>query len=131
MDRKCKKCDYVGPVESFPSAGVVKGVDYYRHQCNPCYTKMKADRRRHLKEQYHEYKSQLVCSQCGFDDWRALQFHHHNGDKEFNVSDMLRWAMSFRRIKEEMEKCTPLCANCHVILHHEEHNGTQRDVAQK
>jgi len=123
MDRTCRKCGYVGPVESFPSAGILKGVQYYRHQCNSCYVSMKRDRKHRIRDQICEYKKTLSCSRCGFDDWRAIQFHHHSDDKEYNVSDMVRLGYPFDRIEKEIGKCTPLCANCHSIEHHEERYG--------
>jgi predicted DNA-binding transcriptional regulator YafY len=53
---------------------------------------------------------------CGFDDYRALQFHH-DGDKEHNVADMLRSGFALESIKFEAQKCEVLCANCHQIHH--------------
>jgi hypothetical protein len=49
----------------------------------------------------------------------TLQFHHLNSeDKAFNISDAVRNAVSLDRIKEEIEKCIVLCANCHAIRHY-------------
>jgi hypothetical protein len=33
---------------------------------------------------------------------------------------MVRLGLSVARIKEEIEKCTILCANCHRIEHYDE-----------
>lgn len=67
---------------------------------------------------YIEYKKTLVCSQCGFNDWRILEFHHINGEKNYKdlwVSRLL--SKSINRVKEEIAKCVPLCPNCHALIH--------------
>lgn len=69
-----------------------------------------------LRERFREFKRTLVCERCGFDDWRALQFHHH-GDKSANVSDMLTRGVSWDTLSSEIEKCEVICANCHMIEH--------------
>lgn len=51
------------------------------------------------------------CNGCGETDPVVLEFNHL-GDKRGNVSDMVRWA-SVKTLREEIEKCEVLCANCH------------------
>jgi hypothetical protein len=56
------------------------------------------------------------CSKCGFQNVLALQFHHLNPKtKKFNIANFRTY--SLKRIKEEIDKCVVLCANCHLILH--------------
>lgn len=74
-------------------------------------------RKQRIKEDYIEWKKTLKCSQCGYDDYRALQFHHLN-DKEHNISDMIRRGINLDAIKDEAKKCEVLCANCHQIKHY-------------
>lgn len=63
-----------------------------------------------------EYKSTLDCSRCGYNSHpAAIQFHHVNG-KTMNISEMVR-KYSIEKIKGEIAKCIPLCANCHTIEH--------------
>ena len=58
----------------------------------------------------------LVCSRCGFDDPRALEFHHRNAaEKLFNVMSGLSYAPD--RLLAEIAKCDVICANCHAIEH--------------
>jgi hypothetical protein len=67
------------------------------------------------------YKRALVCVRCGFADYRALEFHHNQqGQKDFNVADMIRSGLSTNKIKLEIEKCVVLCSNCHQIEHYKE-----------
>ena len=54
------------------------------------------------------------CARCGYcEEINILQFHHHNKDKINNVTEL----QSLKKIKEEAEKCTLLCPNCHSIIH--------------
>lgn len=65
-------------------------------------------------------KKSLKCSNCGFDDFRALQFHHRNPkEKKFNVSTAIGKGYGYDKIMTEIEKCDVLCANCHSILEYE------------
>lgn len=71
---------------------------------------------------YRKYKEEAVkykggkCSKCGFSETlSALEFHHTNpNEKEFGISKHMRPLDS---IKEELDKCILLCANCHRELH--------------
>jgi len=57
------------------------------------------------------------CSTCGYKKHvNALHFHHQNPRlKDFAVSWGLTY--SFNKLKNEMRKCTILCANCHTMMH--------------
>lgn len=114
--RKCKSCGGVFSLKGFAHAGTIKGIRYYRHQCIKCYSKIKDIRRNNIAEQVREYKKTLTCERCGFNDHRALQFHHIDGDdKVAEIANMRGWG--FDTIKEEIAKCEVLCANCHQIEH--------------
>ncbi len=126
MDRECKDCHKVLPLNSFANAGTLKGIKYYRYRCKPCYSKFKDIRRNGIRKQLANYKKDLKCNRCGFDDYRALQFHHHNDDKEFEVSNMQGFA--FESILKEIRKCEVLCANCHFIEHYMEKRGLAQSV---
>jgi predicted nucleic acid-binding Zn ribbon protein len=56
------------------------------------------------------------CQICGYDkSVRALQFHHYiTGEKDFSIS---RVSKSWQAIKNELDKCILLCANCHAEVH--------------
>ena len=74
------------------------------------------DAQKLVREQYVSWKKTLQCNRCGFNDYRALQFHHER-DKEHNIAEMLRCGFALEKIKIEAEKCEVLCANCHQIHH--------------
>ena len=117
--RKCKMCNEIKQLSYFANAGVVNGVEYKRHLCLSCYSISKKPRRQRIKNEYKEWKKTLKCNRCGFNDYRALQFHH-NGNKEHTIANMLKSGHNLDSIKKEADKCEVLCANCHQIHHYEE-----------
>ena len=66
------------------------------------------------KRQYiNEYKLSKGCKVCGYNKCvSALDFHHDNGEKEFNISR----CSNLEKIKIEIMKCAVLCKNCHAEL---------------
>lgn len=122
--RKCRTCNEIKPLTEFHTAGIKNGVKYFRHKCKPCYQKGKAHRRHHNRQWMIDYKSTLKCQNCGYSKnthstfkTQALDFHHHNDDKEHTVSDMVHRGFSVKKIKKEIGKCTVLCARCHIEIH--------------
>jgi hypothetical protein len=71
-----------------------------------------------VKEFYKEYKKKSKCSICGDDRWYVLDFHHKDNKK--NLISILARRGSLRLLKEELEKCIPVCANCHREIHYNE-----------
>jgi hypothetical protein len=67
---------------------------------------------------YREFMKQKKCDICGFNDYRALQWHHLDPKtKSFNVATGVRFKCWDDTLKE-INKCQCLCANCHRIVHH-------------
>ena len=65
------------------------------------------------------YKIKNPCP-CGETESGCLSFHHENGDKTGNISDMVNRGYGITRIQKEMDKCIVLCLNCHAKLHSRE-----------
>jgi hypothetical protein len=89
-----------------------------RHFCSPqCKNKYYvARRRKRLKQEAVEYKGGQ-CILCGYnhcDD--ALVFHHIDGDKNFGIAAR-GYTRSWSAVKEELDKCIMVCANCHAEIH--------------
>ena len=119
--RACRECGKKQPVEEFPLSGTVKGVRYYRHLCVQCYSKQKTKKSNDRMVQFREYKKTLKCNRCGYDDHRALEFHHPNDDKDrFNPCVIARMR-SWENVLKEINKCEVLCSNCHRIEHYTGH----------
>ena len=64
-----------------------------------------------------EYKGGS-CAVCGYNRCiEALEFHHNNSSgKDFSISEK-GYTRSWAKVKEELDKCMLLCANCHREIH--------------
>jgi 5-methylcytosine-specific restriction endonuclease McrA len=72
-------------------------------------------RRKRLKEMAVQYKGGK-CGICGYNKCiEALEFHHLKG-KDFGLSSR-GITRSWRKVKNEIDKCILLCANCHREIH--------------
>ncbi len=84
-----------------------------RTRCGSCNTKIRRYRAKAAAIKYLGGK----CSLCGWSgNQAALQFHHTNPKKkDFIIGNVAN--KSWDSIKNEIEKCVLLCANCHSIEH--------------
>jgi acetylornithine/succinyldiaminopimelate/putrescine aminotransferase len=129
MEKTCCMCKKLLPVENFKSN--TKRKDGLQSQCIECQKKYRRQHYLDNKEKYidkarvksqeivtwwKEYKKQFSCVECGESHPACVQFHHHNDDKEANVSFLVRNA-SRKTLLEEISKCVVLCANCHAKKH--------------
>ncbi len=65
-----------------------------------------------------DLKRNSHCTDCNFSGKEypsVLDFDHISGMKKFNVSEFTRHTNSFKNVKQEIEKCEIVCANCHRI----------------
>jgi hypothetical protein len=80
------------------------------------------DKRRNDKLIYLEY-SGASCVKCGYNKCpSSLTFHHRDPkEKDFWIGGLSERINSIyelsERVKNELDKCDLLCANCHVIEH--------------
>lgn len=118
-NRKCKMCGEIKPLLEFANAGIVNGISYKRHKCSSCYSNFKTEKANNKMDAFREYKKTLKCQRCGFSDYRALQFHHKDDNKEGTISEMAR-SYSWKNLLIEIQKREVLCANCHQIHHFDE-----------
>jgi len=74
-------------------------------------------RRKKLREMAREYKGGK-CALCGYNkSQRALSFHHVDPKrKDFGIS-VKGLTRSWEKIKQEIDKCILVCANCHMEVH--------------
>jgi len=74
-------------------------------------------RRKKIRQLAVEYKGG-ACETCGYKRCiEALEFHHSDSSKkDFSISEK-GYTRSWNKVKEELEKCALLCANCHRELH--------------
>jgi hypothetical protein len=85
--------------------------------CKSCTTKVCTDRKRKFKELCLNYKGSR-CERCGYNKCnRALHFHHLDPkQKDFEISEHKSFILS-EKVKEELDKCILVCANCHAEIH--------------
>lgn len=75
-------------------------------------------RRRIRVQEYTDYLGGK-CIQCGYSKCnRSLNFHHI-GNKEIPIGS-LTFLPKLSKMKNELDKCVLLCANCHQIEHEKE-----------
>lgn len=90
--------------------------DHYKN--NKSYYKDKAkvnDKNRisRIRKFINDYKSKLMCVDCGESNPIVLEFDHVTGKKAFDIGAASRYGIA--RIEKELEKCVTRCANCHRI----------------
>ena len=79
------------------------------------------ERKQREKTRWETYRAQQVCSHCGFSHPAVIDFHHVIRENKRSVNDLVtRHSNVDEAIREAEEKCIPLCANCHRILHWQE-----------
>lgn len=89
-------------------------IDYHKHHG----TNLERTKRNKQKslDWYKNIKSGLKCCNCGESDDNCLDFHHLDStQKDFTISNIKK--ESIGRIKNELNKCACLCANCHRKHH--------------
>lgn len=67
-----------------------------------------------IRRWYKEYKSHKKCVLCGATE--NIEFHHL-WHKKMKVSAMVRHATTLKALKDELDKCIPLCGTCHKVAH--------------
>ena len=82
------------------------------------YLKKAVDKRRkQIRKMSIEYKGSR-CAICRYNKCvQALEFHHRNpSKKDFGISAK-GYTRSWQKVKNELDKCILLCANCHREVH--------------
>jgi hypothetical protein len=70
-----------------------------------------------VKTAINEWKSH-GCKKCGDKREYIIDAHHLDpSKKDFSIGTVMR---GIKITKQELEKCIPLCSNCHREFHHQE-----------
>jgi len=114
----CKICFKDLPIENFYKQKAYNKSNVYDTwdcYCKTCRSIFSSENRRILKVKAIEYKGGK-CEKCGLiDEPCVYDFHHLNPkEKEFSFG---KRNLSFDKIKNELDKCILLCANCHRKEH--------------
>ena len=121
VEKCCISCKEVKPTTEFykqvQSSPNGQKWGYYDSMCKSCKSKYITERRRKIKLKAIEYKGGK-CVKCGYDNLatpEVFDFHHIDpSQKDFAIGSQVR---KFETLKEELDKCVLLCANCHRIEH--------------
>ena len=86
-----------------------------RWRCKKCASEYVTNKRKKQKEELVLYKGGK-CEICGYEKCiDALEFHHLDPTKkDFVISG---YGKSIKKMKEEVDKCILVCANCHREIH--------------
>ena len=89
--------------------------DYDKDKQNALNNKTKQRNRKFV----NDYKLKNGCKICGYNkSSSSLHFHHRDPSTKIDaVARLSNWSYGLDTIKEEMDKCDLLCANCHGELH--------------
>lgn len=88
-----------------------------RWRCKKCRVEAVQKRREVVKLKAVEYKGGK-CEICEYNRCiEALEFHHINDNKEFGIGSK-GYTRSWEKVKEEIDKCILVCANCHREIHY-------------
>ena len=116
------KCLYCGKDFALQQKGSGGSNRIFCYECMP--TGMNRIDRQQRRNQLmllvsNRIKLERGCDRCGYKKCAsALEWHHPDGDKQYNPSDARK--ISISTYLQEIEECELLCANCH----REEHYNT-------
>lgn len=113
MEKRCPRCGETLPLDAFYKRRSGRNTTPY---CKPCTNNQTLERQRALKAKAVQYKGGK-CEFCGYARYAgALEFHHRDpSQKDFTLAGAHLTA--FERVKDELDKCYLLCANCHREEH--------------
>lgn len=87
----------------------------YSSECKQCHCDREKGRYQLKKEFINSFKDK--CEKCGDTRTWVLDFHHKNpSEKDFTVAQLKKTNKDV--IKQEIDKCIVLCANCHREFHY-------------
>lgn len=114
----CSRCGQIKDRGEFYKRRGKEGASVY---CKPCTTEQTLERMRLFKQKCIEYKGGK-CERCGYNKYNgALDFHHIDpGKKDFGIANMRSYSFD-DKVKNELDKCILVCANCHREIHNEDY----------
>jgi hypothetical protein len=118
MNKICSICKEEKTIDNFYSNGTTPaGTKKFKPFCKPC-EMIKTRKDHYLKIRKILKVNLLKCELCGYsENLAALEFHHLDEDeKDKGIGQLKKCSES--RLKEELEKCVLLCANCHKEHHY-------------
>ena len=85
--------------------------------CPLCYNEQKQKYRNDIKLKAVQYLGGK-CQKCGkIVPQYCFDFHHDKDNKNDEITSLIKRHFSFEQIVSELNKCSLLCANCHMEEH--------------
>ena len=119
-EKICRVCNVSFPLTKeyfFSNGKTPKGTPKWKPTCKPCGVLERKTRAMKVIEEV--FGSPIQCSTCGYSKcFAALEFHHTDpSTKEVGISQLIGSSPSEDTLRNELEKCELLCANCHREVH--------------
>lgn len=131
--KKCSKCQQNKNLEEFNKNSSKK--DGLNNQCKDCnkescknyYNANRESEKKRISSKSNSIRirnrnfilnllKNSSCKDCNNSDYRVLEFDHLPiFKKDNNISSLIHSSHSLEKIKEEINKCEIVCANCHRI----------------
>ena len=128
MQKKCSRCKIEKDIDCFSLNKAKKSgrqttcKECQKNYSNQHYQKNKSiyierasKKKKEIRKWWKEYKKQFKCA-CGESHPACIDFHHPDNNKEKDVSTLFNEG-AVKKGLEEIEKCIPVCANCHRKIH--------------
>ena len=142
-----KKCTMCGQDKNLTEFHKNKArLDGHQRYCKVCHSEINKNHYLNNKKDYvdrakvqrkakslwwQSYKQNISCTVCGESRWWCIDFHHTNPNtKESSISQMVTDSKSRKSILKEIEKCIPVCRNCHADIHHKEYSSVAQLAEQ-
>jgi len=116
-----KWCPYQKHWAPYNNFGLFERNDRQEYQsyCRDCQRSRASQLQSDFKRKIVEYFGNRCCDCDGVFYDCVYDCHHIDPSKKsFKLSSPKALRLSWRKVKEELDKCVLLCANCHRIRHH-------------
>ena len=85
--------------------------------CKECVRQKEKEKYYSKQKDLNNFKQAHPCVKCGCSKYYLIDFHHLNPlEKDFTISDNSH--AKIETLMKEIDKCIPLCANCHREFHY-------------
>ncbi len=112
----CTICHQEKPLNEFAFRDKAKGLR--SNQCKQCIADQQRIKYHKQKDELNAYKATQKCVKCGENRFYVLDFHHIDPNTKINTIAKLSTHSNPEAVKNEIQKCVCLCANCHREFHY-------------
>jgi hypothetical protein len=116
-DKRCNKCGQTKNLSEFHNSPSTKDGLYF--QCKECSKSYQPNRKQKNRNNKIDRVNHLggKCIRCDYSFPEGIDFHHIDpSQKEFEISEF-KGPLSNEKLRKELQKCAPLCRNCHAEFH--------------